>query len=141
MFSWAIHTSDKIDFLLGVVPYKTCRLEKNTLKRKNVQSQLSVGFSVQNTTQNVMNLSIYAFRCAHFRKPFDRMKKSENNKEFRNWSKFKSMEKIEDHIFSNFSCFSIPIFFSNLNYNFSNLLDMRNLQELVKKTLCYQTLF
>ena len=34
------------------------------------------------------------------------------------------------------ACFEIPIFFSNLNYNCSNLLDMRNLQE-----LCYQKLF
>ena len=31
------------------------------------------------------------------------------------------------------ACFKIPIFFSNLNYNCSNLLDMRNLQEQVKK--------
>ena len=39
------------------------------------------------------------------------------------------------------ACFSIPIFFSNLNYNCSNLLDMRNLQEQVKKAFCYQKLF
>ena len=31
------------------------------------------------------------------------------------------------------ACFKIPIIFSNLNYNCSNLLDMRNLQEQVKK--------
>ena len=39
------------------------------------------------------------------------------------------------------ACFSIPIFFSDLNYNCSNLLDMRNLQEQVKKAFCYQKLF
>ena len=39
------------------------------------------------------------------------------------------------------ACFSIPNFFSNLNYNCSNLLDMRNLQEQVKKAFCYQKLF
>ena len=39
------------------------------------------------------------------------------------------------------ACFSIPIIFSNLNYNCSNLLDMRNLQEQVKKAFCYQKLF
>ena len=45
-------------------------------------------------------------------------------------------------IFSNFSCmFLNPIFFSNLNYNCSNLFDMRNLQEQVKKAFCYQKLF
>ena len=32
-------------------------------------------------------------------------------------------------------------FFSNLNYNCSNLVDMRNLQEQVKKAFCYQKLF
>ena len=31
--------------------------------------------------------------------------------------------------------------FSNLNSNCSNLLDMRNLQEQVKKAFCYQKLF
>ena len=46
------------------------------------------------------------------------------------------------YFFSNFSCmFLIPIFFSNLNYNCSNLLDLRNLQEQVKKAFCYQKLF
>ena len=39
------------------------------------------------------------------------------------------------------ACFCIPIFFSNLNYNCSNLLDLRNLQEQVKKAFCYQELF
>jgi hypothetical protein len=39
------------------------------------------------------------------------------------------------------ACFSIPIIFSNLNYNCSNLLDMRNLQKQVKKAFCYQNLF
>ena len=33
------------------------------------------------------------------------------------------------------------MFFSNLNSNCSNLLDMRNLQEQVKKAFCYQKLF
>ena len=35
----------------------------------------------------------------------------------------------------------MPILFSNLNYNCSNLLDIRNLQEQVKKAFCYQKLF
>ena len=39
------------------------------------------------------------------------------------------------------ACFSIPIIFSNLNSNCSNLLDLRNLQEQVKKAFCYQKLF
>ena len=34
-----------------------------------------------------------------------------------------------------------PITFSNLNYNCSNLSNMRNLQEQVKKAFCYQKLF
>ena len=37
--------------------------------------------------------------------------------------------------------FSIPIIFSNLNSDCSNLLDLRNLQEQVKKAFCYQKLF
>ena len=45
-------------------------------------------------------------------------------------------------LFFNFSCmFLNPIIFSNLNYNCSNLLDMRKLQEQLKKAFCYQTLF
>ena len=36
---------------------------------------------------------------------------------------------------------SIPINFSNLNSNCSNSLDLRNLQEQVKKAFCYQKLF
>ena len=39
------------------------------------------------------------------------------------------------------ACFLIPIIFSNLNSNCSNSLDMRNLQEQVKKAFCYQKLF
>ena len=39
------------------------------------------------------------------------------------------------------ACFKIPIFFSNLNSNCSNLSDLRNLQEQVKKAFCYQKLF
>ena len=37
--------------------------------------------------------------------------------------------------------FLIPRIFSNLNCNYSNLLDMRNLQEQVKKAFCYQNFF
>ena len=37
--------------------------------------------------------------------------------------------------------FYITIIFSNLNYNCSNFLDVRNLQEQVKKAFCYQKLF
>ena len=41
--------------------------------------------------------------------------------------------------FSNFSCmFLKPNNFSNLNFNCSDLLDLRNLQEQVKKAFCYQ---
>ena len=39
------------------------------------------------------------------------------------------------------ACFKIPIIFSNLNYNCSNLLDLRNLQKQVKKAFCYQRYF
>ena len=49
---------------------------------------------------------------------------------------------LEKNIFSNFSCmFLNPNNFSNMNFNCSNLLDMRNLQERVKKAFCYQKLF
>ena len=45
-------------------------------------------------------------------------------------------------LFLNFpACFWIPIFFSSLNSNCSNLLDMRNRKEQVKKAFCYQKLF
>ena len=45
-------------------------------------------------------------------------------------------------IFSNFSCrFLNPNNFSNLSSNCSNLLEMRNLQEQIKKAFCYQKLF
>ena len=44
--------------------------------------------------------------------------------------------------FSNFSCmFLNPNFFSNFNSHFSNLLDLRSLQEQVTKAFCYQELF
>ena len=39
------------------------------------------------------------------------------------------------------ACFRIPIFFSNLNSNCSNLFYLRKLQEQVKKAFCYQKLF
>ena len=42
-------------------------------------------------------------------------------------------------LFSNFSCmFLNPNDFSNSDSNFSNLFDMRKLQEQVKKAFCYQ---
>ena len=34
--------------------------------------------------------------------------------------------------------FLIPIIFSNLNYDFSDLLDLKNLQEQVKKAFCFK---
>ena len=45
--------------------------------------------------------------------------------------------------FSNSSCrFLNPkLIFSNLIYNFSNVVEPRNLQEQVKKAFCYQKLF
>ena len=44
--------------------------------------------------------------------------------------------------FSNFSCMILnPKAISNLNSNCSNLLDMRNLQDKLKKTFCCQKLF
>ena len=49
---------------------------------------------------------------------------------------------LRNKLFLNFpACFYIPILFSNLNSNCSNLLDLRNLQEQVKKAFCYQKLF
>ena len=39
------------------------------------------------------------------------------------------------------ACFKIHIIFFNLNSNCPNLLDLRNLQEQVKKVFCYQKLF
>ena len=49
---------------------------------------------------------------------------------------------MKDKYFSNFSCmFLNSKTFSNLYSNFSNSLDLRNLQEQVKKAFCYQKLF
>ena len=39
------------------------------------------------------------------------------------------------------ACFSIPIIFSNFDFNCSNLWSLRNLQEQVKKAFSYQNLF
>ena len=64
---------------------------------------------------------------------------------FREISLLQKWGNLERHMiqsFSNFSCmFLIPIIFSHLNHNCSNLLDMRNLQEQVKKHSEYQALF
>ena len=52
------------------------------------------------------------------------------------------VEQMHDriHNFLTFTvCFWIPIFFSNLNSNCSNLLDLRNLHEQVKKAFCYHS--
>ena len=44
--------------------------------------------------------------------------------------------RLQKDFFSNFSCmFLNPNFFSNLNLNCSNSLDMRNFQEQVKKSI------
>ena len=51
---------------------------------------------------------------------------------------------MQEKNFSNFSCMFLSkskIIFSNLTFNCSNLLDMTNLQERVKKAFCYQNLF
>ena len=50
---------------------------------------------------------------------------------------------LKQNTISNFSCMFLNPnnFFQNLNYNFSNLFNVRNLQEQVKKALCYQKLF
>ena len=49
-------------------------------------------------------------------------------------------EKI-NYLFLTFPArFQIPVIFSNLNYNCSNLSDLRNLHEQVKKAFCYQKL-
>ena len=46
------------------------------------------------------------------------------------------------NIVSNFSCmFLNPNIFSNLNFDCSDLLDMRKLQEQVEKAFCYQKFF
>ena len=54
----------------------------------------------------------------------------------------KELPDIKQHLpFLTFpACFSIPIFFSKLNSNCSNLLDMKNLQEQVKKVKILQIL-
>ena len=51
------------------------------------------------------------------------------------------MKKRKRHFLTFPACFSIPIIFSNLNYNCSTSLDLRNLQEQVKKAFCYQKMF
>ena len=56
--------------------------------------------------------------------------------------KLKKLDGARSSFFLTFPAFfSIPTFFSNLNYNCSNLLDMRNLQEQVKKAFCSPKLF
>ena len=47
----------------------------------------------------------------------------------------------KDYLLNFPASFLIPIFFYNLNSICSSLLDMRNLQEKVKKAFCYQRLF
>ena len=48
----------------------------------------------------------------------------------------------EENYFSNFSIrFLNPKNFSNLNFNCSNFLDLRKLQEQAKKAFCYQKFF
>ena len=48
----------------------------------------------------------------------------------------------QKHYFLTFPAdFWIPIFFSNFNSNLYNSIDMRNLQEQIKKAFCYQKLF
>ena len=57
------------------------------------------------------------------------------------FERFRSLKMCHNsgYFFSNFSCmFLNPNIFSNMNSNCSNLLDRRNLQEQVKKALCYQ---
>ena len=57
---------------------------------------------------------------------------------FDDWVK----KNINQNSFSNFSCmFLNPNIFSILHYDCSNLLDLRNLQEQVKKAFYYQKLF
>ena len=46
---------------------------------------------------------------------------------------------VKQHYFLNFLAnLYIPIIFSNLNYNCSNVLDLRNLQKQVKKEFCFK---
>ena len=54
---------------------------------------------------------------------------------------FNQINKLENYFLTFPADFWIPIIFSNLYSNCSNLLDMRNLQEQVKKTFCNQKLF
>ena len=55
---------------------------------------------------------------------------------------FDERDIVEGIYFFQLSCmFLNPYYFSNLNSNCSNVINMRNLQEQVKKALCYQKLF
>ena len=55
---------------------------------------------------------------------------------------YKSSNSVKEMSFSNFSCMCLNLnIFSNLGSNCSNLLDLRNLQEQVRKAFCYQKLF
>ena len=61
-----------------------------------------------------------------------RQKKSQTDQYYSDWIKY----------FLTFpACFSNPNFFSNLNFNCSNLPSLRNLQKQVKKAFCHQKLF
>ena len=58
------------------------------------------------------------------------------------WTVKLAVDLLLSTLLSNFSCmFLNHIFFFNLSYNCSNLLEKRNLQEQVKKSFCYQKLF
>ena len=54
-----------------------------------------------------------------------------------NWS----VTRIQNYFLTFPACFSIPIIFSNFDFNCSNLSSLRNLQEQVQKAFCYQELF
>ena len=53
----------------------------------------------------------------------------------------KREQKRNRHFLTFPACLEIPIIFSNLNSDCSNLLRLRNLQEQVQKAVCYQKLF
>ena len=55
------------------------------------------------------------------------------------WKQKKISQKYLKNIFSNISCrFQSPNRFSNLYYNYSNVQDLKNILEQVKKSFCFK---
>ena len=108
--------------------------EKNLVSKRNIHHMTSDGIRILTHVQFLKKLD-YAFILSQ------KLHKSmycNTSKHTRQLFYCKATSKTKNTLsFLTFSeCFSIPIIFSNMNYSCSNLLDIRNLQEQVKKAFC-----